>query len=72
MSLRSCGLQARRYALTESEDDTEEESACASRWIICSTKLYVEVAVFVVDEVPEVEDAVEAAAVVMDTFDPSA
>jgi hypothetical protein len=35
LRMRDCQL----HALTESEDDTEEESACASRWIICSTKL---------------------------------
>jgi hypothetical protein len=62
-------FQRTLQALTESEETAEDDSACASRWIICSTKLYDEVAEL--DD--EVEDPdVEAAGVVSVTFEPSA
>ena len=55
-------------ALTDSDDATEADRACASRWISCSIRLSDEVAELGANDV----DVVEAAGVVSVTFDPSA
>ena len=55
-------------ALTETAPLIDADSACASRWIICSIRLYAEVAEL---EAEEVEDP-DATGVVSETFEPSA